>query len=125
MIDLYAEAQRLGVAVQTRSFPKSRQGCYLDGAGIIYLSDQLGEGMWMRCVLAHELGHAYYGHTVTTPATEKQADERAADLLIDPGDYARAERMSDNPDFIAHELDITRRLVRAYQRRLHRFKAVA
>lgn len=122
MNDLFDEADRLGVSVQIRSFPAWRQGCYLNSSGIIYLSDHLGEGMWMRCVLAHELGHAYYHHTTSTRRTEKKADERAALLLIDPAKYAQAEQISPNLSFIAHELDVTERIVWAFQGHLHRLK---
>jgi hypothetical protein len=125
MRDLFAEAHRLGVIVRIRPYPPDWQGCYVDGSGTINLSDHLGEGMWMRCTLAHELGHAYYRHRVTTKTTEKQANERAAELLIDLNDYARAERISDNISYLAHELDVTKRIIWAYQSRLHRLRIAA
>lgn len=34
------------------------------------------------CAIAHELGHAYYGHDCSTPGAERQADEWAARGLM-------------------------------------------
>jgi Zn-dependent peptidase ImmA (M78 family) len=69
-----------------------------------------------RSVLAHELGHAYYDHRCHDDLRcERQADAYAAALLIDPGEYAQAEALSQDPEFIADELGVPVKLVHAYQ----------
>ncbi|RSZ61511.1 ImmA/IrrE family metallo-endopeptidase [Corynebacterium hylobatis] len=35
-----------------------------------------------RCAIAHELGHAHWGHDCSTPRYERDADEYAAELLL-------------------------------------------
>ena len=55
-------------------------------------------------MIAHELGHAAYGHTVSDAKAERQADEYAARLLITEGDYRRAETMfGQDVDTLAYE----------------------
>lgn len=69
-----------------------------------------------RYALAHECGHWYYGHDWRRehdrPKDERQADRYAAGLLIDPIEYARAERLyGGHPGAIACELGVPRALV--------------
>ena len=77
-----------------------------------------------RSVLAHELGHVVLGHTPSAvPAVrrqqERRADEWAAQSLITPDAYARAEDVcGPHLASLAFELDVTIELVLAYQRRL-------
>ncbi|KJQ54445.1 ImmA/IrrE family metallo-endopeptidase [Microbacterium sp. SA39] len=77
-----------------------------------------------RSVLAHELGHAVLGHTLSAiPSVrrqqERQADEWAARLLITADAYAQAEdARGPHLASLAFELDVTIELVLAYQRRL-------
>lgn len=68
-----------------------------------------------RTVLAHELGHAYYGHNCDSRANEDQADAFAAKLLIDPSDYADLEQVSADPHYLADELGVTADLIHAYR----------
>ncbi|WP_087138658.1 ImmA/IrrE family metallo-endopeptidase [Mycetocola reblochoni] len=68
-----------------------------------------------RVVVAHELGHARYGHTCDSPREERQADRFAAQLLIRPRDYEQAERVSADAHAIAEELNVTPRLVEVYR----------
>lgn len=42
-----------------------------------------------RCAIAHELGHAEFGHDYSSPRAEREADEFAAKLLIDYDDVER------------------------------------
>jgi Zn-dependent peptidase ImmA (M78 family) len=77
-----------------------------------------------RSVLAHELGHAWFGHTPTrVPAVraqqERQADEWAASRLITPQAYAEAEELrGPHLASLAFELGVTIELVTAYQQLL-------
>lgn len=79
-----------------------------------------------RSVLAHELGHAALGHSVTTHDSlrrrqERQADEWAARLLITPAAYAAAEALQGTHHAsLAFELGVTVELVVAFQSLLQR-----
>lgn len=75
-----------------------------------------------RSSLAHELGHAHYGHMppqdpVEYRYQERLADEYAARLLITPQEYRRAEtEVGHWPEAIADELEVTAHLVEVWQR---------
>lgn len=90
---------------------------------------RLDPGMSVRTatsVLAHELGHATLGHTVSThpearARQERRADEWAALLLISPAAYAAAEAVrGTHRASLAFELGVTVELVDAYRRLLQR-----
>lgn len=68
-------------------------------------------------ILAHELAHFLRGDEGPQPASvERRCDMIAAGMLINPGDYATAERIYEGDiNNIAVELGVTARLVRAYQ----------
>ncbi|MFC7431022.1 MULTISPECIES: ImmA/IrrE family metallo-endopeptidase [unclassified Agrococcus] len=68
-----------------------------------------------RSVIAHELGHAYYGHDCTTERAEREADRWAADLLVDPEHYALLEREGADLHAIAESLDVTEDVVDAFR----------
>lgn len=68
-----------------------------------------------RTVLAHELGHAYYGHSCDSRTNEDQADAFAATLLIDPAVYADLEQISADAHYLAEELGVTSSLIHAYR----------
>ncbi|WP_136041430.1 MULTISPECIES: ImmA/IrrE family metallo-endopeptidase [unclassified Microbacterium] len=77
-----------------------------------------------RSVLAHELGHARFGHAPARLPTvraqqERQADEWAACRLITPEAYAEAEELrGPHLASLAFELGVTIELVIAYQQLL-------
>lgn len=70
-----------------------------------------------KSVLAHELGHAHYGDTPTgnghfDQRQERRADEYAAQLLINPGDFkAAAVWHHGHLPAIADELEVTHHLL--------------
>jgi len=66
--------------------------------------------------IAHELGHAFYGHNCSTPANEAAAFRRAALLLVTLDAYRRAEAIDSNPVAIANELGVTKRIIRIWQK---------
>jgi hypothetical protein len=68
-----------------------------------------------RSILAHELGHAHYGHDCDSPRNERQADIFAARLLIDPAEYAQLERFNPDPHFLADELHVTVDLIHTFE----------
>lgn len=114
--DLMDEAKRLNVSVALVHFDsQERLGeyCEADREILIDLAMTMRQ---IKEVLAHELAHAHFGHSCTTPEAERQANRRAARLLIDLTDYVRAEAIDADPGFIADELGVTRRVVRTFQR---------
>lgn len=68
-----------------------------------------------RSTLAHELGHAHYGHWWSSRKHEDQADEWAARLLISPAEWSLAIALHpDCPQSVAAELGVLPRLVEVY-----------
>jgi Zn-dependent peptidase ImmA (M78 family) len=68
-----------------------------------------------RSTLAHECGHAYYGHDCTDPVTERRARKYAATLLIDPSEYARLERINSDQHWLADEFSVTPDIIADYE----------
>jgi len=82
---------------------KVRFGYFCRDTGTIVVPTGVPERL-RRSMIAHELGHAAYGHTVSDAKAERQADEYAARLLITEGDYRRAETMfGQDVDTLAYE----------------------
>lgn len=75
-----------------------------------------------RSLLAHELGHAYYGDDGPQPdEAERRAWRYAANLLIDGAAYAEAERVhGPHLGALADALDVTREVVQAFQSMIER-----
>ena len=68
-----------------------------------------------RSTLAHECGHAYYGHDCTDPVTERRARKYAATLLIEPSEYARLERINPDQHWLAEEFSVTVDIITDYE----------
>ncbi|MDR6867640.1 Zn-dependent peptidase ImmA (M78 family) [Microbacterium resistens] len=68
-----------------------------------------------RSTLAHECGHAFYGHDCTDPVGERQARKYAATLLIEPAEYARLERINPDQHWLADEFTVTPRIIFDYE----------
>lgn len=79
MWDPYDHAAREGIRVVYRAQPD--RGRWYPRPRIITLDFGLTT-ITERCVLAHELGHAHYGHDCTTDIGETQANRWAAQRLI-------------------------------------------
>lgn len=69
-----------------------------------------------RSVLAHEIVHYEYMDVGRAPWQEERADRIAAQRLINVDALERAAAMYDAPSLIAHELDVTTHLLRAWKR---------
>lgn len=68
-----------------------------------------------RCAFAHELGHAHYNDTTTTPRIEARADRWAAGRLIHAADVARCARdYPDHPELWCDELEVTPHMLRTW-----------
>lgn len=115
MLDLVREAARVGVSVHLAHLGPPLRAHYDDARGeiIVDLGLTLAE---KKEALAHEIGHALERDTCSDPAVERRAFRHAARMLIDLTDYVVAEAIDTDPQFIADELGVTRRIVRIYQR---------
>ncbi|PDQ35988.1 MAG: hypothetical protein B5766_02250 [Candidatus Lumbricidophila eiseniae] len=111
------EATRLGIPVDITPLPDGILGYYLHADRRIELTTRLTP-IEERCVLAHELGHAHFGHTYDSDRAERQADAYAVRLLIDPADFAAAEQLNPEPHAMADELDVTVEYVELYRKLL-------
>lgn len=113
MFDVEDFACSLGINIVESD--KVRFGYFCRDTGTIVVPTGVPERL-RRSMIAHELGHAAYGHTVSDAKAERQADEYAARLLITEGDYRRAETMfGQDVDTLAYELNVTPSLVIAWR----------
>ena len=92
------------------------QGAFDVETGTIYVSDQLSD-IQRRCVLAHEISHAKHKDVRcrTNGYSERRADREAAQLLVNPLEYASAEIINDNLVWLARELGVMPYIIRAYR----------
>lgn len=110
-------AARLGATIITHD--GGEKGRYY-GHGIISLRRGLGPKNY-RCTLAHELAHHALGHDPAATGwvhdrQERQANEWAARLLINPTDYATTEAIyGPHPATLAHELGVTVKVLKTWQ----------
>jgi Zn-dependent peptidase ImmA (M78 family) len=97
------------------------QGAYDADTGTILISDRLSD-VQRRCVLAHEISHARHqdcGCVGSGSSVERRADREAACMLVNPGEYAVAERVCDNVWWLARELGVMPWIINAYREMLH------
>ncbi len=105
----------LGIEVVWRDLGETRRGEYHHERRTIVLSSRLTATQQVSC-LAHELGHARFGHGSSSPANEQRAWDYAAALVISPDEYALAEeRVGHHPCALALELAVTPALIEAWQ----------
>lgn len=118
---LTIHAERCGLAITYARLPGLQRGAYHHADGRVFLREGMTAGATLAA-LAHELGHFYRGDTGPQPSpVEAYIDEKVAEFLIDPGDYAMAESLYDGATAgIALELDLPRAVVSAYRRPLWR-----
>lgn len=74
------------------------------------------EGRYYRCPLAHELGHAIFGHDRCNDTHyERKADEWAAGILISASAYQFEETVhGPNHSIITYELDVTEHMLNVW-----------
>ncbi|HEY0217914.1 MAG TPA: ImmA/IrrE family metallo-endopeptidase [Cellulomonas sp.] len=127
MDELLTWAAEQGVRVGWR--PLGRRDGEYHSSGLILLDPRRPETV-QKVTLAHELGHAHYGHTRTDDPSEHRHRERLADryaarLLIAPSEYALAERLvGSHPGALARELGVTAAVVEAWRGEAHRLSGV-
>lgn len=79
-------AHNMGITViETSKLGSTLNACFHPPTQTIFIKIGL-DPVTRRCAIAHELGHAHYGHNCSTPGAERQADEWAAQQLLDVGD---------------------------------------
>lgn len=66
------------------------------------------------CTLAHELGHAYFGHTGHLPKNERRADTWAAQKLLTFELLTDAARLTVNTAELAAELNVLPWVVKCF-----------
>ena len=117
----YGEMRRavlgLPVVVASAILPGDLMGCY-DRRNDVILVDRRLTYRAKRCVLVHELVHWAHGDDGEYARGLREARTRreTALTLIDPAEYALAERAYDgNPWAIADELDVTMQVLRDYR----------
>ena len=105
-----------------RVYPKDlgRRSGETHSSGLIYINDTKSL-LTQRCTLAHEIGHAVYGH-VWSPVPhenfveERQANTYAARLLIGVDAYRRAERIvGQHAGALAKELNVSTLLIELWR----------
>lgn len=79
-------SHEMGITViETSKLGSTLNACFHPPTQTIFIKIGL-DPVTRRCAIAHELGHAHYGHNCSTPGAERQADEWAAQQLLDVGD---------------------------------------
>lgn len=114
MQDLINQAAAMGVEVHAAHLEGDVLGLYSADEKRIYVDLRLTPAE-RRSVLAHELGHVYFGHTGDSPANERIADRFAARTLIDPHTYAQLEALGLCTADIADELVVTEGVIYDYR----------
>lgn len=118
--DLLEEAAHMGVAVEERTLIPGKCGYYYDPGRLIVIDESM-PGYMRRCTLVHELAHARHRDGDCRDAkAERRARRETALRLINPVEYAVAERMYAGDSYlISCELNVTVQIVDDYKRLLH------
>lgn len=113
--NLDALAQDMGITViETSKLGSSLNACFHPSTRTVFV--RLGLDPATRtCAIAHELGHAHYGHSCSMQRAEREADEWAARKLLDYDQVEKAGRECDDSiPAIAAELSVTPKLLRLW-----------
>jgi len=116
-MDLEDIAHALGVRVVSKIPSGQRWGSYCHRTRTIRLHPEIA-ALQRQYVLAHEIGHHYYGHTGCDPRWEWEADVYAATMLIRRDDWRRATQIHDRVEAVAMELSVLPKVVRIYHSHL-------
>lgn len=118
--DLLEEAANMGVAVEERFLIAGKCGYYYDAVRLIVIDENM-PGYMRCCTLVHELAHARYrDHDCRDAKAERRARRETALRLVDPAEYAVAERIFGGDSYlIACELNVTVQVIEDYKQLLH------
>lgn len=114
MRELMARAAAYGLTVHGSALSDGKIGRYVPHLNRIYFDLRLNHAQ-RRSVIAHELGHAHYGHDCDSPRNERQADAFAAGLLVDPLWYAELENINPDAEWIAEEMRVSAYVIVDYR----------
>lgn len=112
--DLAVIASQLDVTLHLAHLEDGLLGLYEPTEARVYFTFGLTP-VEERAVIAHELGHVFYGHECDGDRNEREADTWAAQMLIDATAYAEAERHSHSVHDLADALGVTEDLVAHYR----------
>jgi len=118
--DPWVHAHELGLTVVEGSLPPRIHGHYVHRERLVVLREGLSHRA-ARCTLAHEIQHHLAGDEPSWSLhvqrkAELLASRRAAWMLIDPYEYAEAERLHEGHQAsMAHALNVTVRVLRDWQ----------
>ncbi|NIH70523.1 hypothetical protein FHX35_000174 [Auritidibacter ignavus] len=115
-MDLMMIADSIGVTVRRAHTVTGALGEYDHTERTIRLHPGLS-GVRCTAVLAHEIGHAVYGHTSSTPVSEREADYFAHWLLVCPRRFLTACRVYRTVQGVAYDLEVTPSMVASYASR--------
>lgn len=115
MKDLLTKAAEYGLTVHGSHLKNGKIGRYVPDLRRVYFDLSLTAAE-RRSVIAHELGHAHYGHDHDSPQNERQADAFAAKLLVDPDWYAELEQINHDAEWIAEEMTVAPYVIVDYRR---------
>ena len=110
--DPYTHAETLGIEVIHRPISKMN-GLWIPDHNVIVIRSGM-KVAYDVSTLAHELGHAKYGHRDGRPKHEHQADKFASDSLIDVDEAAELMQWVPDCERMALELGVTARLLRVW-----------
>lgn len=79
--ELVSITQDLGLRIHVSDLPPDKLGFYRHETREMWIDVDLSPSE-LTSVLAHEVGHAVFGHEDSTPENEAQADEWAAAFLV-------------------------------------------
>lgn len=114
MRDLLGKAAEYGLEVHGAHLEGDKIGVYAPELRRIYFDLDLSAAE-RRSVIAHEIGHAHYGHVCDSTWNERQADTFAATLLINPAWYAELEVINSDASWIAEEMNVAPWVIEDYR----------
>ena len=107
----FAESQDVAV-IWAHDLPD--QARWHEGVGIISVRYGMSERRTVS-VIAHELGHWWYGDWCSGPPAEHRAWRFAGSMLIDPAEYANAELEHHAAGAIARTLGVLTDVIHGYR----------
>lgn len=105
----------MGLEVHGAHIPRPKVGAYFPDLKRIYFDLALTYAE-RRTVIAHEIGHAHYGHTCDSEKNERLADRYAATLLVNPEWYAELEQINHDAEWIADEMIVAPYVIVDYRK---------
>lgn len=110
-------AHSMGITViETSKLGSTLNACFHPSSQTIFIKMGL-DPVTRRCAIAHELGHVHYGHECSTPGAERQADEWAAQQLLNLNDVETVGWDCDgSPSAMAAELGVTPHLLKVWMK---------